>query len=457
MRWAAALSTAMGAREGDRRGRLSYDGSGSQAGRGDMTQRGRRPVATRALTVLLMVVAPAACMGQAGFPPPVMGQIVWPEQDLSTGIVRIYKDAQFKTLVDQFGTGGEKGVFALIIDPGEYYLMALVDFNQNKEIDAGDGLGYYGVTAFGSEEKPKPLKITGKSVIGNVMIPIVARFELGEDGRPHPVGIANAGTIDIAPTGLPATVSGRITEAEVDAPIILMALDSTTRHPEAVARITAAKPEFKFEASPGDYYICAFADVSADGLVGGGDLMGSIDVADWSDRLESLPVIKLADSAEIADLEIALNGKIGDDYYIGPEGAEGRLKLDPALLPAIVAGAVRHPAAGVLDTQIRITNDPGMGTPVASVQCERGPGTFICALPPGEYYLTAIVDENPDGEFGPGDTLGFYGVAGLGGGAPAPVRLDAGSISDGLDITIVMKIGPDGRPEALTPEADAEE
>jgi len=81
---------------------------------------------------VLIALASVSCVAQTGLPPPVMGQIAWPEHDLSTGIVRIYEDAQFETLVDQFGTGGEKGVFALIIDPGEYYLMALVDSTRTK-------------------------------------------------------------------------------------------------------------------------------------------------------------------------------------------------------------------------------------------------------------------------------------------------------------------------------------
>ena len=61
-----------------------------------------------------------------------------------------------------------------------------------------------------------------------------------------------------------------------------------------------------------------------------------------------------------------------------------------------------------------------------------------------------------DGALGPGDMLGFYGVADLmGGDTPQPLALVAGAVRADVTIAITARIGEDGRLTAYpAPDAD---
>ncbi len=422
----------------------------------------------RAHTALLLAGIAGPAFGTAGAPasaqaplgPTVMGKIVWPGHDLSQGQVRVFGDKGLSKLVDQFGTGGAGGTFVLIVPAGEYYLMAVVDSNANGEMDEGDGLGFYGVTEFGGEgQEPEPLKVAEDALIGDVRIYVSATMTLGEDGRPKakPIPVVIEG--DVPPTGVPASVGGTVQGGDkLPAPLFLMVLSADDHRPALASRLAPDTADFGFAVEAGAYHLLAVADASQDGLLGAGDRVGAYGVEDWADPPPELPPLNLNAGDEIGGIQVFLIGQLGEDGVVGPPEGTGSFQLAIDTLPGIVSGTVVHPGAGLKPAQVRLSSDPGMSQPIASVECEPGPGTFVSHVDPGTYYLTAIVDENGDGRFGPGDGVGFYGVDDLTAAqAPAPVTVRHGSLMVGLDIHIIARVTEDGKLAPIAPNEPPEE
>jgi uncharacterized protein (DUF2141 family) len=232
--------------------------------------------------------------------------------------------------------------------------------------------------------------------------------------------------------------------------VFVVLLRPADHSPAGMAEVSAAEPSFELTAAPGDYQLVVLADLSGDGKLGEGDAVGVYGVADWAAPPDEWPKLTLAAGAVVGGVEVTLSGRLGPNGVVNPPEGTGSFHVDIPTMPAIVAGSVPFPAAGLKPVYVRLSADPGMSQPMASCECRRGPGSFVIAVPPGTYYLTALVDEDGDGRLGPGDAVGFYGVDDLASGkAPPPVTVGAGSIVTGLKIPIIIRISEDGKPTPL--------
>jgi uncharacterized protein (DUF2141 family) len=404
------------------------------------------------LAILVALAALAASVAaQSPFgTPAIVGRIVWPDHDLAKAQVLLYRDRAMTDLADAFPVGGEAGSYVVLIEPGEYYLMAMVDVNGDGKPGVGDGIGYF---ADPKTHEPKSVKLVADGFVKDVQIPITAT--IGADGKPAPIERAPA-PVEAQTSGLPASAAGTVTGREgVTTPVFVALLGAEDHAPVAVERVPADKPGFAFTVSPGAYEMLATADVSGDGKIGAGDRVGAYGVSDWGKAPEKLPELTLGDGDEIGGLEVPLSGHLDADGLVLSGEGKGAFRLDLASLPAILCGTVRHPGAGLKPTQVRISSDPGMRDAVAALPVEAGPGTFLALLRPGTYYLTAIVDEGGDGKLGPGDVIGFYGVSSLDAGAPKPLTLEAASIVGDVEITMVAQLTEGGlAPLKATTEAE---
>lgn len=101
------------------------------------------------------------------------------------------------------------------------------------------------------------------------------------------------------------------------------------------------------------------------------------------------------------------------------------------------------PGGDVEDTTFRVFNDPNMREPVDIFPAAEG--TAMAVLPPGEYYVMAVVDANGNNEVDAGDGFGFYGVADLSPESrPAPVTVEKAELNSAT-IPILMVRTEDGR------------
>ena len=386
--------------------------------------------------------------------PAIVGKILWPQHDLSKAQVRLYRDQALTDLFDAYPTGDEGGGYVALLEPGEFFLMAVVDANGNGKLDAGDGVGYYGVSVFDPRtQKPKALKVPADGFITDVHIPITAT--IGPDKRPVALE-GEPAKVEVQPSGLPASAAGTLTgRDDLQAPVFVEMLRAKDHSPVAVARLTGDDPGFSFSVEPGQYRLLALADVSGDGRFGAGDRVGVYGVADWSKAPEALPTLSLGDGDDIGGLEIAVTGRLGEEGLVVSAEGQGVFHLDLASLPAIVSGTVRRPGPESKPAQVRISADPGMQDARGAALAEAD-GSFVTLLAPGTYFLTALADQNEDGRFGPGDLVGFQGISDLQSGAPKPVTLAAATVLDGTEITMAGQVTDEGGLAPITAQPNAE-
>jgi uncharacterized protein (DUF2141 family) len=386
--------------------------------------------------------------------PAVVGRILWPEHDLSKAQVRFYRDLALTDLCDAYPTGDEGGGYLALLEPGEFYLMAVVDVNGDEKLDEGDGVGYYGVSVFDPQtQKPKALKVQPDAFIRDVQIPITAT--IGPDKRPVALS-GEPAKVEVQPSGLATWASGTVTAREdLGTAVFVELLQAGDHSPVAVARLTPTDPGFSFPAQAGEYVLLAVADVSGDGRFGTGDRVGVYGVTNWSKVPEAMPTLSLREGDDIGGLEVALTGRLGEEGLVSPAEGQGTYRLDPASLPAVVCGTVRQPGEGGKPAQVRVSAEPGMGDVVASVPAD-AEGRFAAALAPGTYFLTALTDRDADGRFGPGDLVGFQGIADLQSGAPKPLTLGAATVLEGLEITMAGRVTDEGKLAPITAEPNAE-
>ena len=100
--------------------------------------------------------------------------------------------------------------------------------------------------------------------------------------------------------------------------------------------------------------------------------------------------------------------------------------------------------------QVRVFKDAGYKDLVESFPATGAEGKVVLVVPPGSYYLTAVVDLDNDGKISPGDGLGFHGVADPATDRPTP--LQAKDKAFVLELPITFTVGEGGK---LTPNTVA--
>lgn len=364
---------------------------------------GAKPLLTATALVLLAGVAAAQPEQTADTVEGtlIIAQARWPGQDLSHANFYVFADAQMKDRVDVFPSGGPGGAAFMALRPGSYYIMVVVDVNANGQTDAGDGFGWYGVEDLAPSSRPQPLKV-GDTPGEAITIPILlTRTEAG--------GLA---PLPDAPRGR-GTVTGLLTGFSGQAWVVLRADPQARSFPVAL--------------------------VAPD---------GAFEIIAQGDSYELLACAKWGEDADLCWRRPADEVRIEADQTteLGELAGEGEAVSDaPAVLAGVVTGA-RPPEGSAIHVQV--CADATMRGELAALRASSS-GLFVMALQPATYYLRAIV--GADTRPGPGDELGFFGVADLTGeDRPQPVPLAFGQVRADLLIPIVARIAQDGSIEAVT-------
>lgn len=376
----------------------------------------------QALTILLpalLTIAAAGgfCQQEIDEPQPdveqgevVVAKAIWPDHDLGGAVYRVFADPNMRELVDSFPAGGSEGTGLLVLRPGEYYVMVVVDANDNNRPDVGDGLGFYGVDSISGNPRPTPLTVE-KNSVATIVIPIL--LQLSTEGRPEPLPWALAQTR--------GTLVGSVTEAG-DRPVVVVALPVAE---DGASFATLARPDgaFALRAAPGAYRLIAIADSNGDERASAGDLIA---MRGWGDEEPTTVTM----DAELAIGELVLSaGEV-------PEG-----------LPPIVAGEVTGAKLPVgAAVKVSFCADAAMQVEVSSAQGSSD-GRFAATPQAATYYLRVTVDREDDGRLGSGDMVGFYGVEDLGAedDAPEPLPVAPDALLTGVEIPIAATIGENGR------------
>ncbi|MEA3401509.1 MAG: hypothetical protein U9R79_09750 [Armatimonadota bacterium] len=379
-----------------------------------------------AVLMTMLLACPALCQEQAEEPPAPQGEgelviarAVWPDHDLSNTVYRVFSDQAMKQLVDAFPAGGAGGAAGMVLDPGDYYLMAVVDANGNGVPDAGDGLGFYGVETLSSQARPQPLQVR-EGFVGTATVPILVRMTEGNQLEALPWAVAMTR----------GTLSGTVTGSELPVVVALLPVAEDGR---AFAALAAEDGSFSVTAAPGVYRVIAVADGDEDQHASDGDLVA---LRGWGEE----------DPAEVVADEDLPVGELALAAGAPPEE-----------LPPLVAGRVLH--AG-LDEGGSITvafcAEQAMQREVATLRATAD-GRFAGTVEPATYYLRATVDQRSDDALGPGDMLGFYGVSDLmTERRPQALSLTTNALITGITIPITARISEEGSLTAYQSEEAAD-
>lgn len=385
----------------------------------------------RAIALILLLLATCAaglCQEEApaGQGDDAEGQVViirarWPGHDLANTSFRVFTDQRMRELVDVFPA--PEGSAITVLRPGEYYVMAVVDANGNNQVDAGDGFGFHGVTDLSPGAQPAAMTVREGELNAAEIAILMVR---AEDGRlvPLPVPEEEQQTF--------GTIAGSVLGAGGEGREMLLVALPVGGEGRPVAAAIDEDGGFAVRVTSGTHRLVALADGDGTGTLSAGDLVATA-------GSEEAPITVEADATTTV-VPIA----VGTDASV-PQG------IPPLVAGRIIGAAI--PEGGRASVAFCI--DESLREEAFSVAAGAD-GRFVAVAEAGTYYIRATIDVAADGQLGPGDMMGFFGVEDLLGGAtPAAVEVGEGALRTDLDVTITARIDEDGRLGTFTAAGDA--
>ena len=212
--------------------------------------------------------------------------------------------------------------------------------------------------------------------------------------------------------------------------------------------------QFTLRVEPGRYYLVAYVDVDKSGSFDTGDGLGMFGITDWGNENQNKQVIEVQDGEKIRGLEIPITARA--TYIDGKptvvsisEYAPSQLQQFQTELRKATSGC-----SGTLNFRRQAPENPkslraGSQSLIlaytdlswkyrAGIARVTAAGSWTLNLPPGKYYLMAIVDNNRTNKLDTGDDFGFYGVEDMRkrGNFPQPVLVSANKFTENIEVAI---------------------
>lgn len=406
-------------------------------------------MATR-LPLCLWALSALCCLPVAAQDPPaapaqcvVVVGLHWPDHDLGHAQVRVFRDAARRDLVEAFPSMGPEGRIIVALTPGTYYLTAVVDLNNDGQLNAGDGLAFYGVEDPNTQQ-PQPLEVKAGVAPAVVRMPI--SLTMLAEGRLAPTGV-KLPVLVAPPTPRDCRISGTLTggAGKLRVCLVVAGDGSFSR-----ATLPAADGSFSLVVPTGKHYVFAAEDLNDTEGLDPGDLFA---VAGYrAEQGAEFPTLDIA--GDVADLALTLQWRVSETGRLQSldgttDGPQVALETLPAVLLGTVEGVPAGSGAAISAcTDARFTGlAETIGTP---------DGHFTLALGAGVYYLNAVSLKDaaaaPGGGRAAGDRIGFYGVSDLRlAHGPQPVALRPGELRH-VSLALVAQFDEQLRPVPLTPE-----
>ena len=185
-----------------------------------------------------------------------------------------------------------------------------------------------------------------------------------------------------------------------------------------------------------------------------GDGFGVFGITAWNDKTQKYQIIEIGSRETVRDIEIPITARAtdtGGKFNIVPES-----EYRPSTLQRFEAD-LRTATSGCIGT-VTLAGDNAVPKPFAATDQKTlilaytdlswkyraglttvsESGTWTLNLPPGKYYLMAIVDNNGTNRLDAGDSFGFYGVENMRkrGEFPEPVLVSPNKFTGNIGITI---------------------
>ncbi len=363
------------------------------------------------------------------------GTVKWKgTESVENGLVFAYTDLSWKYRVGV--TKVEKdGSFTLHLTPGKYYLMAVIDQNQTNLFDQGDELGIYGISDLRDRKAfPKPVLIEPNKLTEGMEIEIVGKqIENGQVISLDEGKMAQQGSEKAT-----AQVSGKVIwkgqTPEIDSMETMIEVYRDATLMEVVQQTkTDADGKFSLQLPPGDYYLMANADTNGDGRYSQGDGLGSYGTFDITTHPPSMLTLKQGANPDIAIAVSARYNASGQLEAIKPASdIPSQQHLDSGISGRIVWDGKKF-QGGILS----LSAIPNFQSAIPIALNLEADGSYQVAIPPGDYYVMAVVDLDGDKKAGLQDGVGIYGTHRPVRGEPQLVSVFPGYITPYININIL--------------------
>ncbi len=212
--------------------------------------------------------------------------------------------------------------------------------------------------------------------------------------------------------------------------------------------------QFTLRVEPGRYYLVAYVDVDKSGSFDTGDGLGMFGITDCGNKDETKQIIEIQEGEKIRGLEIPITARATD--IEGSPTVVPLSEYEPSQLQQFQT-ELRKATSGCSGTITSLRQTPEDPNPLragskalilaytdlswryrAGITRATDTGNWALNLPPGKYYLMAIVDNNHTNKLDAGDDFGFYGVEDMRkrGNFPQPVLVSANKFTKNIEVAI---------------------
>ena len=317
-------------------------------------------------------------------------------------LVFAYTDLSWKYRVGETQVAAD-GSFTLNLQPGKYYLMAIIDSDNNNLFNLGDALGIYGVTDLREAQAfPQPVLVRPNQFTPNLNITIAGKQTMS--GQVVPMDepeteIDPANTTTVQVTGEVRwggnSLKGGVVQAFREAAMLKEVYQTGVRE----------DGKFSLQLPPGNYYLMANVDADGNGGYSPGDGIGGYGTADITRIHPAALTVTAEPNPSITIVVSARYNAAGQLEAI----AEGAIDLSQDSSGGI-SGQIRWDGKTFKEGILSLSETPDFRSPVAISLNLEDDGRYEVTIPPGEYYVMAVVDLDGDRKSGLRDGVGIYGT-----------------------------------------------
>ena len=333
----------------------------------------------------------------------IKGQLTYEGQESFTNaLVFAYTDLSWKYRAGETQAASD-GSFELNLLPGKYYLMAIIDKNNTNLFDSGDALGIYGISDLREVQAfPQPVLVSPNRFVSDLHITITGKHAK----RDQVVPMAES-AVEVNPAGTAtAKLSGKVRWAGnlLEGGIIQVFREAALL--KEVHQVSVSKDgKFRLQLPPGAYYLIANVDADGNGRYRLGDGLGGYGTADITTTPPLALILAAGTNPEITIFVSARYNAEGQLEAV----AEGAIDLSQDTSGGI-SGQIRWDGKEFKEGILSISETPDFRSPVAiSLNLENN-GHYEVSIPPGDYYVMAVVDLDGDRKSGLRDGVGIYGT-----------------------------------------------
>ena len=333
----------------------------------------------------------------------INGRVIYEGQESFTNtLVFAYTDLSWKYRAGDTQVAAD-GSFTLNLPPGKYYLMAIIDSNNTHLFDLGDALGIYGVTDLREAQAfPQPVLVSPNQFTSNLNITISGKQTTS--GQVVPL---DESEVEVDPASM-ATVqlTGEVNwEGNSFKGGVIQAFREAALLKEGYQARVNEEGKFSLELPPGDYYLIANVDADGDGRYSLGDGLGGYGTVDITTTPPAALTLVAGTTPEIT---IFVSARSNADGQLEPI-AEGAIDLSQDNSGGI-SGQIRWDGKVFKEGILSISETPDFRSPVAISLNLEDDGHYEVSIPPGDYYVMAVVDLDGDRKSGLWDGVGIYGT-----------------------------------------------